>query len=247
MPISTSSIIHYTDKIEKIESILIEGFLIKYCEEQLVIENELSSNSAHPMISFCDIPLSHSYKHFDAYGRYGIGLSKTWAHKMRINPVLYLDHRSTVSLNLGKLLEARREKKTTNLTVNQSNQILRIKAFTKNYSGKLKRNKVDRSNYIFYDEREWRLVPEDNELGSAKFSIALSKYKSKKSYYNNLLSGLRFKFNPSEISYIIVDKTIEIPRIINHLRSHYATKCTSQELDILFSKICSTEQIINDY
>jgi len=65
--------------------------------------------------------------------------------------------------------------------------------------------------------------------------------------YKAQLKDLRFTFEPKDISYIIVDKTSEIPKIINLLRSEYADKCTAQKLNILFSKICSTQQIKDDY
>jgi hypothetical protein len=246
MAISTNSIIHYTDTIDKLESILKEGFAIKYCAEKLIMKANMSSNAAHPMVSFCDIPLSQSYKHFNAYGRYGIGLTKEWANNLGINPVLYLDSESSISRTFGELLKERRNVKS-NLTQEQKSKILRIKSFAKNYSGHLKRNLIDDKNYRFYDEREWRLVPEKDDINEASFSISLTEYIKDKDTYNNEISSCRFTFEPNEISYLIVDKTQEIPRLINLLRTSYSTKCTAQELDILFSKICSTEQIMNDY
>jgi hypothetical protein len=246
MAISTNSIIHYTDTIDKLEAILKEGLGIKYCDETLVMEKDTKSLAAHPMISFCDIPLSHSYKHFDAYGRYGIGLSKIWARKYGINPVLYLDKDSSISKTLAEFIKERREK-STNLNEKQKANILRIKCFSKNYSGHLKRKLVDDKNYRFYDEREWRLVPNNDELNRASFSISSTDYNKDKDRYNNPISSIRYQFDASDISYIIVDKTNQIPNVINTVRTAYSSKCTAQELDILFSKICSTEQIIGDY
>lgn len=246
MAISTNSIIHYTDTIDKLESILKEGFAIKYCDERLIMEEDTKSFAAHPMISFCDIPLSSSDKHFDAYGRYGIGLSKNWAKKLGVNPVLYLDKDSSISKTLGAFIKERRIK-STNLTAEQKNNILRIKCFSKNYSGHLKRKFVDDKNYRFYDEREWRLVPETKMLNGASFSVNSSDYVKDKNKFNKKIAQIRFTFDASEISYIIVDKTIEIPTVISTIRTAYASKCTASELDILFSKICSTEQITSDY
>lgn len=245
MPISTNSIIHYTDSFHNLESILKEGLAIKYCSEVLSIEGG-GSQAAHPMISFCDIPLSDSFKHFDAYGKYGIGLSKEWAYEMGINPVLYLDIKSIISATLRELLVERRDPKT-NLTKKQKSDILMFKCFAKNYSGHLKRNNINEKNYRFYDEREWRLVPKSKDINNAPVSVNLSSYQKDKAKYNDKISDVRFEFKPKDISYIIVDKTIEIPKVINILRKHYTTKCTAQELDILFSKICSTEQILSDY
>ncbi|RZJ20426.1 MAG: hypothetical protein EON51_15145 [Acinetobacter sp.] len=78
MSLSTNSIIHYTDTFKKLLGILSEGFSIKYCAERLVVDGSKGSSAAHPMISFCDIPLSQSSEHFSSYGKYGIGLSKYW-------------------------------------------------------------------------------------------------------------------------------------------------------------------------
>jgi hypothetical protein len=159
MAISTNSIIHYTSSFNILKSILDEGFRIKYCSEVLRLQENDGSRAAHPMISFCDIPLSNSMQHFEAYGRYGIGLSKSWAVENGVNPVLYIDRKSLFAKSLSRLLIDRRSK-PSNLTKEQKGDILKIKAFAKNYSGHLKREKIDNPNYKFYDEREWRLVPE---------------------------------------------------------------------------------------
>jgi hypothetical protein len=246
MPISTNSIIHYTDTFAKLKGILTEGLGIKYCSENLLVKGQGGSAAVHPMISFCDIPLSQSYKHFDAYGKYGLGLTKSWANTMGINPVLYMESNSSIIKTLISLLENTRDVKT-NLTVDQKLNILKIKCFTKNYSGPLKRKDVDDKDYRFYDEREWRLVPDKNELNGARFSIAKSTYEKDKERINNQISSIRFTFEHDDIAYIIVDKTSEIPKVIKILRDAYSNKCTAQQLDILFSKISSTEQIISDY
>lgn len=245
MAISTNSIIHYTDSFKVLTSILKEGFRVKYCVEKLKLGSG-SSNAAHPMISFCDIPLSDSEQHFDAYGKYGIGLSKNWAIKNGVNPVLYIDNNSLFAKSLYELIKERR-KKDTNLTRKQDLEILQIKSYAKNYSGLLKRKEVNNPNYKFYDEREWRLVPSKKEMNNAAFSLDLSYFNKNKEESNESISDCRFGFDSKDISYIIVEKTSEIPKMINFLREDFSDKCTAKELDILFSKICSTEQIIDDY
>ncbi len=244
MAISTDSIIHYTNKLNVITSILNEGFRLKYCAEKILL-GEGKSNAAHPMVSFCDIPLSDSVQHFGTYGEYGIGLSKKWAIENGINPVIYIDRDSLIAKNIYELIKERR-KKDSNLTIKQKKEILQIKSYAKNYSGHLKTKKVDIKDYRFYDEREWRLIP-SNDIGKAKFSIGISYYNKDKKKYNDKLSEYRLIFKPKDISYIIVKETSEIHSIIKFLRNSYSNTCTSAELDVLFSKICSTEQIISDY
>ena len=245
MAISTNSIIHYTDSFDVLCSILDEGFKIKYCAEKIILGNG-SSHAAHPMISFCDIPLSDSMQHFAAYGEYGIGLTKDWAIRMGVNPVLYIDKSSLFAISLKELIEDRRINKS-NLTKSQKVNILKIKSYAKNYSGHLKRRSIDNPNYKFYNEREWRLVPKGEDMNNASFSISLTAYSSNKDRFNNQIADCRFKFNSTDVSYIIVKLTEEIPIMINHLRDKYSDRCTAKELDLLFSKICSTEQIIADY
>lgn len=246
MSISTNSIIHYTSSLDNLIGILKEGFRMKYCSERLNLGKSRYSSAAHPMVSFCDIPLSSSIQHFKAYGKYGIGLSKKWAFEKGINPVLYIDENSLFAENLFELIKERR-KTTTNLTLKQQKEILRIKSYAKNYSGSFTRNEVVYRDYKYYDEREWRIVPDRTVLQGAPFSISSSVYKSDKERYNVRISDIRLTFEAKDISYIIVKQTDEIPTIIKIIRDCFSEKCTSAQLDILFSKICSTEQIISDY
>ncbi|MDR1683118.1 MAG: hypothetical protein LBS25_07000 [Candidatus Symbiothrix sp.] len=105
------------------------------------------------------------------------------------------------------------------------------------------------SEYRFYNEREWRFVPtrEDKKFKEYKSAISLKteSYLANKDRYNEQIKSYRLEFDPIDISYIIVENTSEISDVINFLRKEY--KCTAEELDILFSKVCSTEQIIADY
>lgn len=238
MSISTNSIIHYTNSLDNLIGILQEGFKIKYCSERLNLGKSRYSSAAHPMISFCDIPLSASIQHFEAYGKYGIGLSKKWAFEIGINPVLYIDENSLFAENLYELIKERRNEKT-NLTLKQKKEILHIKSYAKNYSGSFTRKNKIYKNYKFYDEREWRIVPDNNILGAALFSISSKAYKSNKEKYNSRISSIRLEFDAKDISYIIVERTDEIPDIIKIVRDCFGKRCTSEQLDILFSKIGS--------
>lgn len=247
MPISTESIIHYTDKFEKLSSIIKEGFRIKYCKEMLHLTGTNGSSAAHPMICFCDIPLSQSYEHFKSYGCYGIGLTKGWAVRNGINPVLYISTGSHFAITIHSLIKERR-KTNSNLTEQQKNEILRIKCFAKNYRGQLIRHDGTINNgYIFYNEREWRFIPTKDKIPNSPLSIKSSEYSKDKDRYNTPLSEFRLIFEAEDISYIIVEKTSEIPDLIKILRDKYNPMLTIHQMDILLSKICSTEQIKSDY
>lgn len=244
MAISTNSIIHYTKSYSVLTSILKEGFRVKYCAEILELRTT-SSRAAHPMISFCDIPLTDSAQHFADYGSYGIGLSKEWAFANGVNPVIYIEKNSLFASHIEGLIRERRNP-NTKLKRKQRREILQIKSYAKNYSGTLKRKSITKLNYRFYNEREWRPVPGRSALNGELFSVPMKDYKKNKDAYNRRLSKIRIKFKLNDISYIILKDTVEIPALARFLRSTYASS-NRKELDILLSKICSTVQIQNDY
>lgn len=248
MTISTNSIIHFTSEISFLKGILKSGFKIKYCSEKLILSSDTNQykNSfvAHPMVCFCDIPIKSSLEHVKMYGSYGIGLSKDWANKKGINPVLYINKDSMIAKNISMLLTKRRTKKLDNET---NKDIIRIKAFSKNYSGKLFKNgKLIDNEYRFYDEREWRLIPEKEKLGKVSISINNSTYLKDKNKYNAKLDNCFIDFSHTDITYIIVSKTSEIPDIVSYLEVIYK-HVDPKEKNILISKIISIEQIQNDF
>lgn len=245
MAISANSIIHYTSTFDILCKILEEGFKIKYCKEDLHL-NKIGdgSSAAHPMVSFCDIPLTDTTRHFESYGYYGIGLSKKWAIDKGINPVLYIEQKSSLAKSLSRIIQIVRKKE---IDPELKIDIYRLKSFSKNYAGNLTINGKETIDYKFYNEREWRFVPQKEDIGNNPFSVSTSKYIKDKDKYNNAIKDYRLKFSPKDISYIIVKKTSEIPELIKFLREKYDNKCTVRDLDILFTKICSTEQILSDY
>lgn len=246
MAISTNSIIHYTKSLGIVEDILREGFKIKYCAEKLLLtKNNKSSAAAHPMISFCDIPLTSSFDHIKSYGPFGIGLTKEWAAQQGVSPVLYIDKGSDLASSIYFLMtETRRP--DGNLNKKQRKEIFRIKAYAKNYSGDFSRLDKVFTNYKFYSEREWRIVPDSKTLGGASFSVRLSEYEKDKDKYNNSISSCRIKFDYKDISYLIVENNSDIPKIIKILNRIYSGISTEEQF-LLYSKVCSIEQIKSDY
>lgn len=247
MAISANSIIHYTQSFEILKAILKDkGFKLKYCVEKLELGNGYS-NTAHPMVSFCDIPLSNSVTHSEAYGKYAIGLTKSWAFEKKINPVLYIDRHSSIADTLHKLLLEVGKSQTGKIEIIARNG--RIKSGMKNYEGVLDRQNQIKDNYKFYNEREWRFVPGETDADFKKFSSAISikadEYIKNKDKFNQQISKYRLEFCPDDISYIIVKSTQEIPELIKFLRESYP--CTGVQLDLLLSRVCSMEQIVSDY
>lgn len=251
MAISSSSVIHYTNKLENLKGILkSKGFRLKYCLETLDVNLNKEIKFAVPMISFCDIPLSEVKNHIKSYGSYGIGLRKDWAKKNGLNPVLYLEKESHISKIIGSLI-ARIQELRQDVTRDRIIQkgILRLFFFCKNYDGYLKYGEIDDEKYCFYNEREWRYVPSEEYLVSNGIEplIIGNEFLNDKVRYNEKIKDTYCFFEPQDISYIIVDNENDIPDVLSMLNEIYEDKCSSKELKILGTRIITKSQIFNDF
>lgn len=104
MPITTSSVFHFTDSLQHLQGILKQGFKVHCCKEKIRGVMKDDAYMAFPMVSFCDIPLSEVKEHINSYGEYAVGLTKEWAARKHLNPVLYLEHDSTLTKSLKFVL-----------------------------------------------------------------------------------------------------------------------------------------------
>ena len=88
--LSSKNLFHFTKK-NVLENILKKGFYAMYSREEIFSTVLNRNHPPHyiPMVSFCNIPLTMVKNHCNLYGSYGIGLTKGWAVKNKINPVLY--------------------------------------------------------------------------------------------------------------------------------------------------------------
>lgn len=239
MAVSSNTLFHFTNSIDKLSSIVNNGFLVSYCLEPIEI--------AFPMISFCDINLSQASNHFESYGYYAIGMKKEWAIKNKLNPVLYIESNSYLKDQLFESMENLSEtnqeefekfKKMINFTAN-------FQRFHKPYQGELKRENGRINNYKFYNEREWRFIP-DIKL-DIRPAMGIKEYKKfqklnpKKPHFDNL--GLKFK--AQDIKYLIVKSEDEIPKIMDYI-SELSNFGSHKEIQLLFTRILTFKQIEED-
>ncbi len=212
MALSTNSVFHFTSSLDNLKGILLEKFKIKYCLEKVESRKHGNINFGVPMVSFCDIPLSQVSGHIDKYGGYGIGLKKSWAKRKGLNPVLYLEKDSPITIDILNVKLA----KPRNLIVEE------FLKYSKNYEGELKRGEeIINKIYRFYDEREWRYCPEKKDLNSDDSGLILNTedYQNQKANLNLQVSSLRLNFTFKDISYIFVNDESEIIEIVNYIRS----------------------------
>lgn len=85
----TSSVFKFTKDFELLKKILRDGIIPNYCEEDLSFD-KTTFVVGIPMASFCDIPITLLDEHNKRYGNYGIALSKEWAQKKGLTPIMYI-------------------------------------------------------------------------------------------------------------------------------------------------------------
>jgi len=245
MGLSSNSIIHFTRTSNALKGILQENFKIKYCLEMVNLETEL--NYAAPMVSFCDIPLSQIKDHIGKYGAYGIGLTKEWAQRQKLNPVLYIQSKSYLAKSIEDTYrEIRTQQSDWNkLTLKEQNS-LNILRHVKNYEADLSRGGEVIKDYRFSDEREWRYTPnyEDCKL----MAIHTDGYKTdeQKEGMNKSLDKVSLKFEPNDIKYIIIERESEISEFVEVLKKSKGNTYSYNDVERLMTRIITSEQIKTD-
>lgn len=244
MALSSNSIIHFTNSKEALQGILSDNFKLSYCKESIILCNRPISFLV-PMVSFCDIPLSQVKDHINKYGAYGIGLTKEWAERQRLNPVLYIENNSKLSesyhavyfnyvVNSGKNLYE---------LDNNEKSIVDILRYIKNYQHDLIRGGNVYKNYRFSDEREWRHVLDYKE--HPQFIFADNDID--KSVAMESISSYRLEFEPNDIKYVIIQSENEISEFVNLFRSTKGKKYSYNDVERLMTRLVTTEQIVEDF
>lgn len=273
MAISTSSIFHFTPTLDILKLILQDGFKITYCLEEFNLGTGRSELGIS-MISFSDIPISNLVSIGSSYGSFGIGLSKDWASKNRINPVVYMESNSNFSQIVCDFIEIIQDKtdlqaqyeinplgNTTHeikkLDSHENNNLynlmLGLLSNIKNSNGDLLRKDKDPiSNFNFYAEREWRFVPSESEFEDCHLSYepvltkeAFLEWRTQSSQ-KDFFPCLNLTFESTDISHILVEKESDIKEVINILKE--IPKLNDKDkFEVLLTKITSFERLKLDY
>ncbi|MBH1663625.1 hypothetical protein I5U73_00415 [Stenotrophomonas maltophilia] len=244
--LSSNSVIHFTKKKESLFGILQEGFKVKYCREEIILDGFIIKLHI-PMISFCDIPFSKIKDHVSKYGGYGIGLSREWAIKNRLNPVLYIQGESSLAQSYRDLVGLLYHKETEEgLDQEFRRKAKDIARYIKNYEGPLTVDGVHYPKYRFSDEREWRYVPEFSDAfhmmyTSDQFADETSEVA------NSKVAHIRVDFSPDDVKYIIIKDDEEISEIAAHVTASHSGNYTVAQQQKLMTRIITAEQIRTDF
>ncbi|SIS80244.1 Putative abortive phage resistance protein AbiGi, antitoxin [Kaistella chaponensis] len=242
-----TTLFHFTDK-DGLYKILTSNFKVSYAREKICGPNS-EREFAVPMVSFCDIKMA-DLKYFveKDYGKFGIGLTKEWANRNSLNPVMYINQHCDIADRFNNGLASVYQTLGSNsLTTKGYHNLINTYRYMKNYEGDLIRDQKITKNYRFADEREWRYVPPFEEIGVEPFVAKTSiETKERKTFYNRKIDHLRLYFQPEDIKYLIVENEDDILKLIEHLR-FAKVNFTEDTKKRLASRILTLEQIINDF
>jgi hypothetical protein len=245
MPLSSNTLIHFTNKKESLFHILEDSFKIFHCRENVVLGGKAEKIYV-PMVSFCDIPMSEIKEHIGKYGSYGIGLTKEWAIRKGLNPVLYVSQTSTLSNSYRTAMKHFVFDRETVDASAEEMALLDVLRYMKNYEGTLiRKGATTTENYRFSDEREWRFVPDF--LGDQQMLVLQNEFDDNSEQYVNEFNDTRLQFEPSDIKYIVINDDSEIGEFVDHLRRTNGKKYSLHEIERLTTRILTTEQINGDF
>lgn len=235
--LSSDNLFHFMKKMKYLQEIIQNKyFLARYVYEEIP---NFKYKLAIPMKCFCDIPLGSVKKHMSKYGHYGIGITKEFAMKKFICPVLYAHEKSNALLNYETFL------------INCGgfdNYIDTLVPYIKLYEIQRK----DKNDRIiverYYNEREWRYVPDETDI------IELDNNCDIKSEVNNLNDNLKTSkvidkyklgFELSDINYIFLRQESEVEIFYSSIVEKL--KLSNLEKGKLMSKIITSGQIERDF
>src|SRR3990167_113479 len=239
----SSALFHFTKSENTLFKILEGGFWPRYCLEDVEWQGlDDLDFVAFPMVCFCDIPLSRIADHVGFYGDWGLGLSKEWAEKNRLNPLMYLSSGSELHDAFSQTMQY--------IAENAEDE----KAPIDNFRYMLAHTKPTKGRMLlggehlykeFYQESEWRYVPTSEKISSYLRRSAHEDEARLKTENSKTKKHATLKFSPNDVKYVFVPKDSDIPSVINFMQTKLDGHPAS-DLKVLFSRVISLESIKGD-
>ena len=244
----TSSLFHYTN-FNGLKRILAEGLVPNYCSEDLTV-GEREFVIGLPMVCFCDIPLTRTDEFTKRYGRHAIALSKEWAARNNINPILYaVDEDIIVSLRfylnyeqtqLQQVVQAGGNPHSLNINLNNPESVNNIVPFinhnnayaaNRKLCGYLKRYESEWQGkpLVNYVENEWRFVVGESEQtpwfwNRADYMAWRGNVENPKPIPGENLMSHRLSFEAADVTHIIIEKEDQVARMIDFIDNSKFTR-----------------------
>ncbi|MDA3140303.1 abortive infection system antitoxin AbiGi family protein [Vibrio metschnikovii] len=232
------TLFHFTKNKEVLKNILKEGFWPRYCLEDLRWYNlEETPFVGFPIVCFCDIPLSRINEHVEFYGEYGIGVTKEWAIRSGLNPVMYVSSESGVASSLIR-------QSYINETDEDDLDFINIMSHTKPIEGQMMiQGQIVQKD--FYQENEWRYLARCDKF---KPFLLMDRFEDQEVLREaNVISKehCSLKLQPSDIKYLFVKNDASIPDIINFIQTDL-DNYSGADQKILMSRVISLESVRAD-
>jgi len=201
---------------------------------------------AFPVVCFCDIPLGRISEHVGFYGKYGLGMSRTWALENNLNPVFYISPAAPLGESfITTITSGLRSDRTENEEDKKVTEHLKFMlAHTKPLSGKMIR-RGDTTERDFYLENEWRRVPDIAGIPLALVEESYENAERRSGYDASLREQAALEFAPEDVRYLFVETDNDIPHLVDFINTAL-TRFSSDSLKILNTRIISLEHIGKD-
>lgn len=272
----TSSVFKFTRDYKLLKKIIRDGIIPNYCEEDLSFD-KTKFVVGIPMASFCDIPISLLDEHIERYGKYGIALSKDWAIKRGLTPVMYIANNDVIEAihfhydkNTKMINMCRRYIGVINNALSNDVQFQKIIelagakhehllnthiiGYLKKYEGVYRGKPINN-----YEENEWRFLVPDR-VGTKWFWTrqAYTKWRfpngnkdTDKPSPSKELKKYTLKYDLKDISYILIKDEEYKARLITFIKKLKKIGGNPVEneaqKDDLISRIITLDQVKNDF
>lgn len=239
------TLFHFTDSTETLVKILRTGFWPRYCLEDFRWYNEQLGYVAYPLVSFCDIPLTRIKDHVNFYGGFGFGMSRDWAIRAGLNPVIYLSENSALRYSILNLAQPECFVHPAQVP-KFIDHLFELLALIKPLNGKMMRSGGGEADKDFYLENEWRFTP---TLAQGRKCIPVQKFEVEQDAYNkHTFDNCLLRFDIKDISYVIVQEEADRIVFLNILNQMEVDgEYDSAQLQNLRSSVISLERIEKDF
>lgn len=226
---------HFTGKCKYlIEIVERQAFVPRYVfEEMSFLSLPEFSGIEIPMTCFCDIPTESEriISHLDCYGGFGIGLSKKWGVKNRLQPVHYLNPISEFTSSFKRSFLAAnsdRRKDDNSYSIIKNNLLVQLVYFKPVYM----------NQKCVQDDCEWRYVP-DMDASTLKILYPPLSKEEKADYNGGLLQeeSTHLPFEYGDIIELIVSSEVEQSELEQAIMK---TETTAEEK----ARLCSIVRVI---
>ena len=208
----TNTLFHSCKYFNQFKSILKDGgFKASYADE--MIENYAAKIL---MVSFSNVALFESKSQVN-YGKFAIGLSKSWGIKNELEPVFYTYENSLTGKSFMEnlIITGRLNRDYSKKVEGLDKKLKTLLENSINYLEYLKPYKVFNNKgeeFIAYNDREWRYVYKSDMLNPLIFEKSFltgkpnPNFEKHKPYNKPYTEKPVLNFNLNDIKFIIVDK-----------------------------------------